>query len=77
MRLALESARTALKQAEDAYRRQQNLAKGGLTTKETLEKAENDLAMRQADLASQEQNLRTQQLRIEQEQATLESAKTT
>ena len=76
MRLSLDSARTALKQAEDAYRRQQNLAKGGLTTKETLERAENDLNMRKADLASQEQNLRTLQLRTEQEQATLENART-
>ncbi len=49
MRLSLDSARTALKQAEDAYRRQQNLAKGGLTTKETLRAAENDLNMRKAD----------------------------
>jgi HlyD family secretion protein len=76
MRLSLDSARTALKQAEDAYRRQQNLAKGGLTTRETLERAENDLAMRRADLASQEQNIRTLQLRTEQEQATLENART-
>jgi HlyD family secretion protein len=76
MRLSLESARTALKQAEDAYRRQQNLDKGGLTTRETLERAENELKMRQADLRSQEQNLRTLQLRTEQEQATLENAKT-
>ncbi len=76
MRLALDSARTALKQAEDTYRRQQNLAKGGLTTRETLEKAESDLAMRKADLAAQEQNLRTLQLRTEQEQATLENART-
>jgi HlyD family secretion protein len=76
MRLSLESARTALKQAEDAYRRQQNLSKGGLTTRETLERAENELAMRKADLASQEQNLKTLELRTEQEQATLENAKT-
>ena len=76
MRLSLDSARTALKQAEDAYRRQQNLAKGGLTTRETLERAENELAMRKADLASQEQNLRTLELRTEQEQATLENART-
>jgi HlyD family secretion protein len=76
MRLSLESARTALKQAEDAYRRQQNLAKGGLTTRETLERAEADLTMRRADLASQEQNLKTLELRTEQEQATLENAKT-
>src|SRR5262245_62961455 len=36
MRLSLDSAKTALKQAEDAYKRQENLAKGGLTTRETL-----------------------------------------
>jgi HlyD family secretion protein len=75
-RLSLDSARTALKQAEDAYRRQQNLDKGGLTTRETVERAENELKMRRADLSSQEQNLRTLQLRIEQEQATLENART-
>ena len=34
--------------------RQQDLWKGGLTTRETLERAENDLKMRQADLKSQE-----------------------
>ena len=76
MKLSLDSARTALKQAEDAYRRQQNLDKGGLTTRETLERAENELKMRRADLASQEQNIRTLQLRTEQEQATLENART-
>src|SRR5687767_11903799 len=40
LRISLDSARTALKQAEDTFRRQQELAKGGLTTRETLEKAE-------------------------------------
>ena len=62
LRLALESARVALKQAEDANRRQQDLWARGLTTKETVEKAEADLKMRQSDLRSQEQNIKTQQL---------------
>ena len=75
LRLALESARVAVKQAEDANRRQQDLWKRGLTTKETLEKAEADLKMRQADLRSQEQNIKTQQLRMQQENASLESAR--
>ena len=48
---------------------------GRLTTRETLERAENELKMRQADLRSQEQNVHTQQLRMQQEQATLENAK--
>jgi HlyD family secretion protein len=73
--LALESARVGLKQAEDAYKRQQDLWKGGLTTKEMLEKAEADLKMRQADLRSQEQNVKTQQARMQQENASLESAR--
>jgi HlyD family secretion protein len=75
LRLALESAKLALKQAEDNYRRQQELAKGGLTTREQLERAENELKTRQADLRAQEQQVQTQKLRTEQERATLESAR--
>jgi HlyD family secretion protein len=75
VRLALDSAKVALKQAQDNYKRQQDLWKGGLTTRETLERAENDLKARQADLASQEQNVRTMQLRMESESATAASAR--
>jgi len=75
LQLALESARVAVKQAEDANRRQQDLWTRGLTTKETVEKAEADLKMRQSDLRSQEQNIKTQQLRMQQENASLESAR--
>ncbi|MEO6212136.1 MAG: efflux RND transporter periplasmic adaptor subunit [Vicinamibacterales bacterium] len=74
-RVGLDSARVALKQAEDSMKRQQELWKGGLTTKETLERAENELKVRQTELKSQEQQLRTQQLRMQQEQATAESAR--
>jgi HlyD family secretion protein len=74
-KLALESARVALKQADENYKRQQNLWKGGLTTRETLERAENDLKARQADLSAQEQNVRTMQLRMESESATAASAR--
>jgi HlyD family secretion protein len=73
--MALEGARVAEKQAQDALKRQQDLWKGGLTTKETLDKAEGDLKMRQSDLHSQEQAVRTQQLRMQQENASLESAR--
>jgi HlyD family secretion protein len=75
LRVSIESSKVALKQAEDNYNRQQNLWKGGLTTRETLEKTENDLKLRQSDLRSQEQQLRTQQLRMESESATAESAR--
>jgi HlyD family secretion protein len=75
LRVSIESAKVALKQSEDAYTRQQNLWKGGLTTRESLERAENDFKLRQADLRSQEQQLKTQQLRMESESATAESAR--
>jgi HlyD family secretion protein len=75
VRLALDSARASLKQAEDNYKRQQDLWKGGLTTRETLERAESDLKVRQAELRSQEQNVRTMQLRMESESATAASAR--
>jgi HlyD family secretion protein len=75
LKVAIESSKVALKQAEDNYARQQNLWKGGLTTRETLERSENDLKLRQADLRSQEQQLRTQEARVGSESATAESAR--
>ena len=75
LRLALESARVAQRQAEDNHKRQQELWKAGLTTRENLERAENELKMRQAELRTQEQQVQTQQLRMQQEQASLESAR--
>jgi len=75
LQLALESAKVALKQAEDANRRQQDLWSRGLTTKELVEQADATLKMRQADLRSQEQNIKTQLARMQQENASLESAR--
>ena len=75
MKTALESTRVALKQAEDNYKRQQDLWKGGLTTRETLERSENEVKMRHSELRSQEQQVGTQQLRMQQESATAESAR--
>ena len=64
-----------LKAAQDNLSRQQELWKGGLTTREQLERAENELKVRQSELRVQEQNVRTQQLRMQQESATLDSAR--
>ena len=77
LRVASESANAALKQAQDAYNRQMQLWKGGLTTKETLDIAEQTLKMRQADSESAAKQIDTQQLRMKQEEASLESAKYT
>jgi HlyD family secretion protein len=76
LKLALESSRTQLKLAQDNFKRQQELWKGGLTTRELLERAESELRVREQDLRAQEQNVRTQQLRMDQEAATLENART-
>jgi multidrug efflux pump subunit AcrA (membrane-fusion protein) len=50
LKLALESSRTQLKLAQDNYKRQQELWKGGLTTREQFERAESELRVRQQDL---------------------------
>ena len=73
LQLSIESAKTAVKQAEDNLNRQQQLWKGGLTTRETLDRAENDLKMRQSELRTQEQQIQTQRLRMQQEEASLET----
>jgi HlyD family secretion protein len=75
IRVASESAKASLKLAQDAYARQQQLWKQGLTTREALDTAENQLKMRQSDANSAERQIETQRLRMTQEQASLESAK--
>jgi HlyD family secretion protein len=70
---SIDSAKTSLKQAEDNLTRQQQLWKNGLTTRESLDRAENELKMRQSDLRSQEQQILTQRLRMQQEEASLET----
>ena len=76
LKLALESSRTQLKLAQDNYKRQQDLWKGGLTTREQFERAESELRVREQDLVAQQQNVKTQQMRMDQEAATLENART-
>jgi HlyD family secretion protein len=75
IRLAMETAKIALKQSEDNVKRQRDLWKQGLTTREALDNAEADLKTRQADMRTQEQQYQTQRLRIQQESATLDSAR--
>ncbi len=65
--------RTAVQRTEASL--QAARSQGGLTTRETLERAENDFKLREADLRSQEQQLRTQQLRMESESATAAGAR--
>jgi HlyD family secretion protein len=75
LRVSSESNKASLKQAQDAFARQQQLWKQGLTTKESLDNAENQLKMRQAEATASERQIETQRLRMQQEEASLENAK--
>jgi HlyD family secretion protein len=73
-RNSVENARTNLKIAQDNLDRQRELIKSGLTPRETLDRAEQEVKLRQSDLAQREQSVKTQETRIRQEEANVESA---
>jgi HlyD family secretion protein len=75
LRVSIDSTKAALKQAQDTLARQQQLFKQGLTPKEALDNAENQVRMRQSDLNAQERQIETQRLRMTQEEASVENAK--
>jgi len=75
LRVQADSNKASLKAAQDAYARQQQLWKGGLTTKEALENSENQLRIQQAQAAAADRQIETQRSRMEQEQASLENAR--
>lgn len=73
-RTSVENARTNLKVAQDNLERQRELFKVGLTPRETMDRAESDVRLRQSDLAQREQSVITQETRIKQEEANVENA---
>jgi HlyD family secretion protein len=81
-RSTLQQARTLVVQAranvdlaQQNLKRQQELWKDGLTTREAMERAENDLNVRQAELSAREQDIQTRDQQIRQEQAGLETTR--
>ena len=81
-RSSLQQARTAVEQAganlalaQQNLTRQQELAKDGLTTREALERAENELAVRRTDLTARQQEVQTREQQIRQEQAALSTTR--
>ncbi len=81
-RVNLEQSQVSLDLARQNLQRQQDLWKGELTTREALEKAQNDVALREADYKAREQDIRareqeiqTRQQQIKQEQASLATTK--
>jgi len=75
LRVQAESNKASLKVAQDAFARQQQLWKGGLTTKEALDNAENQLKMQQAQATAADRQIETQRMRMQQEEASLDNAK--
>jgi len=75
LRQAVETARVQVEQAQQNLTRQRNLWAQQLTTRETLEKAENDLRAAQSALQEREKQVTAQGSRISQERATLDSAR--
>jgi HlyD family secretion protein len=75
LRVSIEGTKSNLKQAQDNLDRVQRLWKGGLTPKETLDNAENQVRVRQAEVDSQIRQIETQRLRMTQEEASVENAK--
>ena len=75
MRQSIETARVQIDQAQQNLTRQRNLWAQQLTTREALDKAENDLKTAQSALSEREKQMKPQESRIAQERATLESAR--
>ena len=71
----IENSKVSLKQAEDILRRQEGMWRAGLIPRDTYERAQNEVKMRQTDLLMSEQSVRTQEQRIKVEEANLASAR--
>ena len=75
LRQAVETARAQLDQAQKNSNRQRELWDQQLSTREALEKAENDVAVATSALREREKQVTAQASRIDQERAGLESAR--
>ena len=74
-RVTVQSARASLDVARQAYKRQQELWAAGLTTRETLEKAEAEVQMRDSDINARQQEIRTREEQVRQQEAGLVSSR--
>ena len=74
-RTLIDQAKATLELAEQNLKRQQELWKEGLTTRENLDKAENDVNVRRVELRAREQDVRTREQQIRQEEAGLETTR--
>jgi HlyD family secretion protein len=74
-RSSVQQSRAGLELARQNLRRTQELWKEGLTTREALDRAENDVQVREAELKTREQEIQTNEQRIKVEEAGLATTK--
>jgi HlyD family secretion protein len=74
-RTAVDQARTTLTLSQQNLKRQQDLWKEGLTTREALERAENEVEVRETEIRAREQEIKTREQQIRQEQASLSTTR--
>src|SRR2546426_11966597 len=75
LRQSIETARVQLQQAQQTLARQRDLWRQQLTTREALDRAENDVKAAESAIHEREKQVTGQSSRITQERATLESAR--
>lgn len=75
MRQSVETARVQLDLLKVTLKRQQDLWKRQLVTRDALDKAENDVQSAESTLQEREKTARSQESRLKQERAGVESAK--
>ena len=76
-KVGLQSARANLDVARQNLKRQQELWTAGLTTRESLERAQAEVEVRESDLKAREQEIKTRETQLQQQQAGLASSRHT
>ncbi len=75
LKKSLDNTKLTLKTSQDNLRRQGDLFKAGLTTRETYERAQDDVRARQGDVDRVQQSITTNQTRLKNDEANLETAR--
>ena len=76
-KVGLQSAKANLDVARQNLKRQQELWTAGLTTRESLERAQAEVEVRESDLKAREQEIKTRETQLNQQEAGLASSRHT
>lgn len=76
-RVSLQSAKANLDVARQSLKRQQELWSAGLTTRESLERAQAEVEVRESEMKAREQEIKTRETQLNQQEAGLASSRHT